>query len=431
MNKLIPLLATAFSLAWSSFTYAAEELDETIALVEKDVILKSELERKMNAVLKQLKKANQPLPPMNVLQSQVLERAILDSLQLQMAKRSGVRIGEQELNSAVADIAKKNNMNLEQLRQSVSSDGLEWELFREDLRDEIMITRVRRGMVSNRISISDQELDSMVSLIDAEGSQKIQYHLGHILIAIKDASDQASIQEARDEAIRLVKELRGGAEFANLAIRHSDGQEALQGGDFGWRSAQQLPTLFAGPAKILDIGGVTDPLRSGSGFHILKLLDKRGEQRHIVKQVKARHILLIPNTIRDNAASAELIKVLRQRILDGESFAELAKEYSDDKGTALQGGELSWNVPEGYVGPFKTAVETLPLNQLSEPVETQFGWHIIEVIGRRDADQTNDFKRQQAARVLQARKFDEEVETWLREIRDTSFVEVLIEDDKK
>ena len=431
MKKCTTLIAALVLSSISFQSNAAQELDQTIAIVEQDVILESELKRRMKAIARQLKEKNQPMPPMEILQEQVLDRMIVDSLQLQMANRAGVRISEQELNAALADIAKNSNMTIDQLRQSMIKDDVNWELFREDLRNEIKVARVRNGQVSRRINISEREIDNLVKLIDAEGAQNVQYHLGHILIPIKDSGDQASIQEAREKVQDLIKQLRNGADFSGLAIRHSAGQEALQGGDFGWRPAPQLPTLFAGPAKNLEIGGISDPLRSGSGFHIIKLLDKKGELKHIVQQVDARHILLMPNAIRDEAASKALIENLHQQLKDGADFAELAKEHSDDKGSAREGGKLGWSKPDKFVGPFKEAVETLPLNQISEPIKTQFGWHIVEVLGRRDADQTDELKRDRAARILQSRKFDEEVESWLREMRDNAYVEVLISNDEK
>ncbi len=431
MKKLLTLFVAISLSSTLTSTQAAEQLDQTVALVEQDVILQSELERRMTTIVRQLRERKQAVPPMKILQEQVLERLVVDSLQLQMAVRAGVRINEQELNAAIADIAKNNKMTLEQLRQSMEKDGINWELFREDLRDEIMVARVRRGQVSRRINISEREIDNLVKLMDAEGAQNIQYHLGHILIPIADSSDQQSIQKSREKAIDLIKQLRKGADFSNLALRHSAGQEALQGGDFGWRSAPQLPTLFAGPAKALEIGGISDALRSGSGFHILKLIDKRGEMKHIVQQVDARHILLMPNTLRDDKQSKKLIDDIRKRIVAGEPFSDLAKEFSDDKGSAREGGKLGWSTPDKFVGPFRKAVETLPMNTLSQPIQTQFGWHLVEVLGRRDADQTKELKRDRAARILQARKFDEEVESWLRELRDTSFVEILINSDEK
>jgi len=429
MKLLISVLLLATTM--SSTLSAAQPLDQTIAIVEQDIILESELKRQMASIVRQLKERNQPVPEMSVLQEQVLERMIVNSLQLQMAQRAGVRISEQELNATILDIAKNNGKTLEQLRQSITEDGINWELFREDLRDEIMVARVRRAQVARRISISEREIDNLIRLIDNEGAQNVQYHLGHILIPVSDVSDQTAIQQAREKAQQLVEQLRGGANFAVLAINHSKGQEALQGGDFGWRAGNQLPTLFAGPAKNMKVGEVSSPLRSGSGFHIIKLLDKKGDLQHIVKQVNARHILLMPNTIRDDSASEKLINELHKRILNGESFEELAKEFSDDKGTARDGGELGWSTPDKFVGPFKNAVETLPIEQLSKPFKTQFGWHIVEVLGRRDADQTLEFKREQAARMLQSRKFDEEVESWLRELREESYVEVLIENKAK
>ena len=320
MKKCTTLIAALVLSSIPFHSNAAQELDQTIAIVEQDGILESELKRRMKAIARQLKEKNQPMPPMEVLQEQVLDRMIVDSLQLQMANRAGVRVSEQELNAALADIAKNSNKTIEQLRQSMIKDDINWELFREDLRNEIKVARVRNGQVSRRINISEREIDNLVKLIDAEGAQNVQYHLGHILIPIKDSSDQASIQQAREKAQDLIKQLRNGADFSGLAIRHSAGQEALQGGDFGWRPAPQLPTLFAGPAKSLEIGGISEPLRSGSGFHIIKLLDKKGELKHIVQQVDARHILLMPNAIRDEEASKALIEDLHQQLKDGADF---------------------------------------------------------------------------------------------------------------
>ncbi|MCO7224439.1 peptidylprolyl isomerase SurA [Pleionea sp. CnH1-48] len=429
MKKIVTLLVVSVLTTITSLVQAEpQKLDEIIAMVEKDVILRSELTRKLNEITTQAQKRGQPLPPSSLLQQQILERMILDSLQLQMAKRAGVRISEQELNAAVQRIAEQNNMTLEQLRiEMAEKEGIDFELFREDLRKEIMTQRVRRGHVSRRIKISERDVDNMVQLIDAEGSEKIQYRLGHILLPIKNSTDPQSIQEARDKAENLIKDLRAGADFAQTAIAHSSGQNALQGGDFGWRSAAELPSLFVASTKALEIGGISEALRSGSGFHILKLLDKRGEQVHLVDQVKARHILLSPNAIMTEAQAEAKIKDIRQKILDGADFEELAKEHSADKGSANLGGDLGWSEPAKYVGPFKTAVQTLPLNELSEPVKTQFGFHIIEVLERRSNDQTKEKKREQARRILHSRKFDEEVEAWLQEIRDTSYVEILFE----
>ncbi|WP_164503460.1 peptidylprolyl isomerase SurA [Pleionea sediminis] len=431
MTKYVSLaIALALSFAVTSIK-AEEKLDQTIAIVEQDVILESELKRRMKSIVRQLQKNNQSIPPMKILQDQVLDRIIIDSLQVQMAKRAGVRISEQELNAAVADIAKQNQMTIQSLRTSLIQDGINWELFREDLREEIMAARVRQGQVARRIEVSEREVDNLVRLIDAQGEQNVQYHLGHILIPITNASDSKNIQEAREKAQDLVKQLRNGADFSNLAIQHSAGQEALQGGDFGWRPAPQLPTLFAGPAKSLKVGDVSAPLRSGSGFHIIKLIDKRGETKHIVQQVDARHILLMPNTIRNEADTKKEIYELYDKIKQGADFSDLAKEHSDDKGSAREGGKLGWSTPDKFVGPFKKAVETLPVKTVSEPLQTQFGWHIVEVLDRRAADQTDEFKREKAARILQSRKFDEEVESWLRELRDTSYVEVLIENENE
>ncbi|NVJ62299.1 MAG: peptidylprolyl isomerase SurA [Gammaproteobacteria bacterium] len=429
--KLLSGLAVVVFFSSFVSNASSKQLDQTIAIVEQDVILESELQRRMEQIVMQLKERKQAMPPIEILQEQVLERMIVDSLQLQMAKRAGVRIGEQELNAAIENFAKQSKQTIEQLRAEMEKQGINWQLFREDIRDEIMIARVRQGQVSRRINISQREIDNLVNLIDAEGEQNVQYRLGHILIPITDSSDQTNIEKARDTAQDLVKQLRSGANFSELAIKYSKGQEALQGGDFGWRPAAQLPTLFSGPAKSLDIGDISAPLRSGSGFHILKLVDKKGEVKHIVQQVDARHILLMPNAIRDEDATKQLIDQLYKRIKEGEDFADLAKELSDDKGSAREGGKLGWSTPDKFVGPFKEAVETLPRRTLSKPIRTQFGWHLIEVLDRRDADQTDEFKRERAARILQSRKFDEEVETWLREMRDSSYVEVLIETEKK
>ncbi len=408
--------------------FAETSIDSVIALVEDDVVLKSELDRRIHTIVHQAKLKNQSLPDFKTLQTQVLEGLINESIRLQMAQRAGVRISEQELNQTIFSIAKDNNMSIQEFRAHIENvEKIPFELYRRDIRSEIMIGQVTQHEVRRQIHITEREVDDLVKQIEEQGEEQIKYHLGHILIAVSDTSDQDVINNAKTTAQELVNKLRNkNQDFAQLAVAHSSGTNALKGGDFGWRSIHELPTLFAKPTTQLKIGDVSDPIRSGSGYHIIKLLDKRGEVKHYVEEVKIRHILIKPSEIMTLEEAKKKVEDIRQEISDGGDFSELAKKHSDDPGSANLGGVLDWQDPKVYVEQFQQAIQSLEPNKLSEPVQTQFGFHVIELLGRRTSDLSQEAKRKQAFSILGQRKMQEAAQIWMNQIRETSFVKILL-----
>lgn len=425
MLKATTLALLALLFATTAPVQASQPLDQAVALVDDDVVLKSELDRRLASVRKDLQARNVRLPNDDVLRQQVLDRLITDNVQLQMAKRAGVRVSDQELGQFIENIAKENRLSPEQFRLKLASEGLSYELFREDLRNEVLISRVRQGAVGRRVFISEQEVQAMMETIAAEGESRTEYHLGHILLPIPESASPDDVRAVSERATALIKQLRSGSDFAELAIANSAGQEALQGGDFGWKTANQLPTLFAGAAKSLKPGEVSEPLRSGSGLHILKLFDSRGNERVMVQQTHARHILVKPSAILSEADAEKKIQSLYEQVKAGADFAELAKKNSDDPGSANLGGDLGWANPGMFVAAFEQTMNGLQPGDISAPFRSEFGWHVMQVLERRDNDQTEERKRQQAYRFLHSRKYDEEVEAWVREIRDQAFIKIL------
>lgn len=424
----------AFTLCISVNIKAAEVklFDSIVALVDDDVVLNSELERKIKGFKDRLKEKGANLPDEKTFKKQVLERLIIDSIQYQLAERSGVRVSDPELNATVANIAKNAHKTLDELKKAVEAEGDNYTLFREDLRKEIMISRVRQAQVSRKIYISEQEVDSMVQLMNDQSNNNIQYHIGHIMIAIPESSTPQEIKDARAKAQKVLKLLRSGEDFSKVAIANSDSQDALQGGDFGWRSLTQLPSLFTGPVSNMKVGDVTDPLRSASGLHILKLLEQKGgEKQTLVNQVKAQHILIKTSKITSEAQAQQLLMKLYKQIQDGADFGELAKKYSEDLGSGSRGGLLDWADPQIYAPKFRETLAQLKVNEVSQPFRSQFGWHIAKLLGRRVADETQKEKFNKARRLLFERKFDEAVNSWLREIRAEAYVKILHEEDFK
>ena len=424
MKKLVKIATVTIFCFVSAVSHAKVEiLDRVVALVDGDVVLASELVRRTNSIIQQLKSRNQERPPMDKLREQVLERLIIESLQLQMAKRVGVRVSDTELDSTMVRVAKESNLSVEQFRKQMTAQGTSWAIFREDVRNEIMIARVRNGAVSRRIKISEKEVENLLQQINQQGESRLQYSLGHILLPLSESATPEEVSKARQLAEKLVTELRAGADFQKYAITHSRGENALSGGSLGWRSLSQLPSLFAGSVKNMNNSDISEPLRSGSGLHILKLIEKKGGfETHSVMQTHARHILITPDAITDEKAAYEKILLIKRRIGEGENFAELAIEFSDDKSTGALGGSLDWSEPGTFVPEFDKAMDALAVNELSEPVKTEFGYHLIEVLGRRSQDQTEDKKRERAYMILQKRKFEEEAQIWLREMREQAYI---------
>jgi peptidyl-prolyl cis-trans isomerase SurA len=411
------LLASPLSQAYT--------LDRIVAVVEDGVILESELEAKVSAIEQTLRSSQTPLPPGDILQRQVLERLIVDRIQLQLAEKAGIRVDDETLRQAVQQIARRNNMDMEEFRNSLRQEGMDYATFVDQIRTEIATGRLRNGQVNSQIKLSDREVEHFLA---TQGKSSLardsQYHLGHILIATRQAASPRDVQQARDKAEKLVSEIKAGLDFKQASIRSSDSPQALNGGDLGWRKLSEIPSLFAEVVPGLHEGEVAGPIRSPSGFHIIKLLGNRGGQFDSITKTRVRHILIKPNEVlSDEEAKRELLAI-RQRIENGDDFAQLARGHSDDKGSAIKGGELGWIQTGALVPPFEEAMNQLALRQISEPVQTQFGWHLIQVLERQESSDTAELLHNQARDELFKRKVEEETELWLRRIRDEAYVDI-------
>ncbi|OED44551.1 molecular chaperone SurA [Endozoicomonas sp. (ex Bugula neritina AB1)] len=413
-------------LAFSSGTATAkvEELDRIVAVVDKDVVMESELDTRLEGIRRQLADRKINLPPENVLKKQVLEQLIVENIQLQLGKRSGIRIDDWTLNDSITRIAERNQMTVEEFKKNLEDDGLSFAETREQIRREIVINRVRQRQIAQRIQVSEQEVDNFIESPEGQSQLQAEYRLGHILIATPDNPTPDQIQSSESEAKEVYSQLQAGTNFQELAIAKSKGQNALNGGDLGWRKSDQLPTLFANEAAKMTKGQVSEPVRSPGGFHIFKLMDIRDEDKVVQDQVNVRHILIKPNEIRSDLEARMLAKNLYERVESGELFSELAKAYSDDTGSALNGGEMSWISPDALVPEFRTVMMNIPEKTVSEPFRTTYGWHILEVLGKRKSDISNQVRRNRVRELLSSRKFEEELQVWLREIRDQAYVEI-------
>lgn len=400
-----------------------EPLEKIVAVVNDDVITRTELDNRLHAIKDQLKNQTSPLPPDSVLEKQVLDRMILASLQLQLADHNGIRVDDDTLNHTIERIAADNKLSLPEFRAVLEKEGYDFASFREDIRREILISRVQQRQVTDRIMVTEQEIDNFLATQHAQGNTDAEYHLAHILVAVPDAASAERIQTARQRADDILAKLRAGANFQETAIADSDGQQALQGGDLGWRKAAELPTLFVEPVLRMKVGDISELIRSPSGFHIIKLLDQRSEQRHIVTQSHARHILIRTDELTGDDAAQARLNEFRQRIKEGADFAELARNYSNDTATAGNGGDLGWVNPGDMVPAFEAEIDKLATGEISEPFKTGFGWHIVQVLERRRYDNTDSFIRNQARDAIRQRKTEEELQSWMARLRDDAYIE--------
>ena len=423
-------LLAFLSLASSTGAYAQTapedrvELDRIVAKIDQDVIMRSELDDRLAAVQQQLVTRNVALPPQDVLQTQVLEQLILESIQVQLGTRAGIRIDDRAVNEAIARIAGRNQMSVAAFRRNLEADGLSFDQVREDIRRELILNQVRQRQIAQRVQISEQEIDNFLASPEGQAQQQVEYNLAHILIPTPDNASPADIQSAERRAGELSAQLRQGADFQTLAVANSGGQNALEGGDLGWRRVEQLPTLFAEQAVKMSRGEISDPIRSPAGFHIFRLVDTRGDEKVLQDQMLVRHILIKPNEIRSDSEAQQQAQDIYQQLENGASFEALAKAHSDDTASALNGGNMGWVSPEVLVPEFQTAMKIVPENVVSEPFRTTYGWHVLEVLGKRQSDISTQVRRNQVRELLGNRKFEEELMVWLREIRDQAYVEI-------
>ncbi|MEE9103540.1 MULTISPECIES: peptidylprolyl isomerase [Pseudomonas] len=422
-KALRPLMLGAL-LASSVVHAEVVPLDHVVAIVDNDVVMQSQLDQRLREVRATIQKRGAPLPPEHVLTQQVLERLIIENIQLQIGDRSGIRITDEELNQAMGTIAQRNNMSLDQFRAALARDGLSYDDAREQVRREMVISRVRQRRVAERIQVSEQEVQNFLASDMGKIQLSEEYRLANILIPVPDGASPETVQAAGRQAAELYQQLKQGADFSQLAVSRSAGDNALEGGEIGWRKAAQLPSPFDSMVGSLAVGDVTEPVRTPGGYIILKLEEKRGGSKMLRDEVHVRHILLKPSEIRSDEETQRLAEKLYERIQAGESFAELAKKYSEDPGSKLNGGDLNWVDPESLVPEFREVMNNAPQGQVTKPFRSPFGWHVLEVLGRRATDSSDKFREQQAAQTLRARKYDEELQAWLRQIRDEAYVEI-------
>lgn len=423
IDCLRPLMLGALMLS-STAHAAVQTLDKIVAIVDNDVVMQSQLDQRVHEVQQTIAKRGGAVPPASVLDQQVLERLIVENLQLQIGERSGIRITDEELNQAIGTIAQRNNMSLEQFRAALAHDGLSFNDAREQVRREMIISRVRQRRVAERIQVSEQEVKNFLASDLGKMQLSEEFRLANILIPTPESASSTAIQAAARQAGEIYQQLKQGADFAQLAIARSASETALEGGEMGWRKAAQLPPPFDRMLSSMAVGDVTEPVRTPGGFIILKLQEKRGGQTQLRDEVHVRHILIKPSEIRSEAETKILAQRLYDRIQAGEDFAELAKSFSEDPGSALNGGDLNWVDPNALVPEFREVMANAPQGQVSKPFQTQYGWHVLEVLGRRATDSTAQAREQQAMTVLRNRKYDEELQTWLRQIRDEAYVEI-------
>ena len=407
----------------------AQLVDRIVAVVNKEVITLSELGIAVAGAERQLARQGTPAPPRAVLERQMLERLIIDKAQLQRARDTGIRIDELQLDRAVQRIAENNKLTLADFRRALERDGVAFDAWREDLREQIMVSRLREREVEEKVQVSDSEIDLFLEEMKAQ-PQRAEYNASHVLVRVPEQAGPERIEEARARALKALAEARAGADFARIAATYSDAPDALEGGALGWRSHERLPELFASALAALQPGEVTEPLRSPAGFHVLKLHERRDAGAAApVTQTRARHILIRTSEVVSESEARRRLADLRERIVNGGAdFAQLAKAHSDDAASGARGGELDWIYPGDTVPDFERALQELKPGELSQPVKTPFGYHLIQVLDRRASDVSQERRRLEARKVLRERKAEEAHQEWLRQLRDQAYVELRLEE---
>ena len=417
-------LILGFLLLQAGFVCSQEELlDEIVAVVEEGVILRSELDRAVDNITKQLQTRGGQMPPKSILDKQVLERLIDQELQIQKADLAGVRVSDAEIDRALSQVAAQNNITLQQMQMALENDGMNFADFRNDMRKELKSEKIRNGLANQNVKVSENEID--LFLADNQLSEN-EVRLRHILISLDANADSETVNIAKEKVDRIHQDLQGGADFAELATQYSAGQKALEGGDLGWRPSNELPTLFADQIKAMKIGEFTNPVRSASGYHIIKLSDLRKQQNTMITEYNARHIFIMNSELVTPSQGMEIINEINGRLNADEDFATLAEEKSDDVNSAALGGDLGWFQINDFGQRFGDVLKSLDTNEMSSPFQTQSGWHIVQLLGQRESDVTEELKRNQAKTAIHARKMNEEIENWLAEIRGEAFIDIRI-----
>jgi peptidyl-prolyl cis-trans isomerase SurA len=399
-------------------------LDRVAAVVNDGIVLRSDVETQLQIISQRIQQAGQQLPPRNVLRQQVLERLVLQELQMQRADRLGIRVPDEAVNQALAEIAQRNNVRFSDLPAALEAQGLDYRDYRDEVRREMTLQTLRQRDVLARVYVSPREVDQCIAKRKASPAADDEFNLAHILVAIPSTADEREIAERSSRAQAVYERAKQNEDFGQLAITYSDSGTALEGGALGWRKASQLPSFVAEIIPGMQAGDVTEPIRTPSGLHIFKVLEVRGGQAPaLVSQVHARHILMKPNEVEDDDTVRQKLTQIRNRVLAGESFEAIASVTSEDPGSAAEGGDLGWAGPGAFVAEFEQQLDALDENEISQPFKSPFGWHIVQLLGRRTYDASGDLTRNRCVAQLREARADEETEIWLRRLRDEAFVE--------
>lgn len=400
-------------------------LDRIVALVDEGVVLQSELDRQVQMVTHQLREQGTRMPPEAVLRQQILESLIVQEVQMQRAERIGIRVGDEQLNAALQQVAQRNGITLSQLPAALAADGVDYASFREQLRREMTMDALRQRDVMARIQVSEREIKRWLEQQEANRGSQTDYDISQILIALPQDPSPEQLSAAQERAAAIRARLVAGEDFAELAVAESSGQQALTGGRLGWRRGSQLPQQFSAVIQALAAGETSEPVRSGSGFHIFRVNETRGGEERVVQlQTRARHILITPNEIIDDETVRSRLEAIRERVLAGESFEDIAMLESGDASSAARGGDLGWNPPGTFVPEFDAALEQLQPGDISQPFRTMFGWHIIKLEDRQERDTTAEVRRMRAVQAIRASKLEQETELWVRQLRDEAWVDI-------
>ena len=432
MSRFLICLFATLLLSGNAFTQTRELsasgtlLDRVVAIVNDGVVLQSQLDDQIHMIMERLQGQSAQLPPADVLRQQVLERLVLQEIQLQRAARLGVRVSDEMLNEALRDVAERNGIAFEQLPQALGAQGVDYAAYRDDMRREISLSLLRQRDVFPRIYVSPRELEQALQRQAQTVDENAEYDVSHILLSLPESATTEQSARIEQLAAEIHARAQAGDDFGQLALTYSQAQSALERGKLGWRRMNQLPQFIAELVAGMQPGEVSRPVRTPTGFHIARLDATRGAGAGpmLVEQIHARHILMRPNEVQDDATTRQRLAAIRERIIAGEDFAALASVTSEDPGSASRGGDLGWNSPGTFDPEFETVLSTLEPGQTSEPFRTQFGWHIIQKVARRTHDQSDEVRRQRVLTALRESKVDEETELWLRRLRDEAYVEI-------
>lgn len=404
-----------------------ELLDRVIAIVDSGVVMESELNKRVKEIIDRLRETETDLPPLNILEEQVLDRLIIEEIQMQIADRAGIKISDTEVNKTLLGIASQNSLSLEEFRKNIEAQGSSYKDFRNTVRKEMIIQRVQRGKVGGRVEISEQELENFIN--SEEGRTKLaeQYNVQQILISIPGTANETGVEKANGQALDLLERIKEGESFSKLATTYSSGQNALEGGSLGWRTATELPSLFAKEVSILKVGETSEPIRSGAGFHLIHLAEKRGNTVKFEDQTLARHILVQTSEIRTETQTKLLIEEIAERLKAGEDFKQLARQFSEDPGSKMDGGELGWSKEGDYDPEFEKVLNKTVTGEISNPLKSSYGWHIIEVLDRRNEDVSSEEQKNRAYQIIYKRKFEQELQSTLIELRVEAYVDIKLE----